>query len=761
MDPKVLDGTERTRGRYHVSNIGHPLIAAAVFWVLPAAGIWLGCGDQRSHGGSSNQNNVNWTPVVLDPGEFTYELTESPQGLPLWTTSSTHKVVTNERPPDDSRSGLTLFAARNEFEPVQLLMGPGSGGVTVQVEPFSDLGAGQRVNLAQIGYESGWAEHLLPVTNGDHIALSDDRPEGLWITVYVPPNAPAGNHETTLTLTPDGGAAVTIPIRLTVFDFALPDRVGFATQLNVSISDLIPEGGTVDDAKAMLLRHRFTPKSVTWPSGFRWNITWDNPKSTDRCETFWDEPDEPDAYAIRWLAPRYMLGKDWIGEGFPNAMIFQFVDNSTPRPATFCGIDRGDQYGTTAYNAKWSQFLTALQAYLDDHGLLEKAYYYVQNEPQDAADAKLAAYLCRLTKAAAPNLRIAISEEPKPEIAEDPEGGCGYDVWIAHVRAYRQDYAWKRQQDFGEQVWFYSLDQDPDPYFNPTRIDAQGMNQRIIPWVAWHYRASGWAYYDFGRFFDGPRPTIRAELFREGFEDYEYLLLAAGGPPHVDEANPLDSTVDSAASSLTSWTRNADALMVLRRELGRYIEGSRSTLPVLEIQGSNRPRGAYSINFQDPAGQPTADPLVVDATTYLKVGWQPWNDQDELGWYGEHVTDPSIALYGYDDTAGYSEVQKSYLYDDYGRDSLFEFGIENGRYLVTVGVGRPARGYPNDPHNVTIEGQDVLHDWVTTDSEPVHEATAMVDLTDSRLSVEFGGRSDLTGDWAYTFAAYLWVEPVE
>lgn len=718
-------------------------------------------GDGNGNQNQGNHNNVNTTPVTLDPTDYTYRLEESPADLPLWTTPATHKVVTNERPPDAARSGLRLSAARHEFEPVQLLLGPASGQVTVSVANFPNLGADQRVELARVGFEGAWAEHLTPLSNGDTLALSGSRPQPLWITVYVPPDAPAGEHETTLTLTPDGGSAVTVPLRLYVFDFALPERVGFASQLNVSIAGLVGDGGTVDDAKALLLEHRFTPKSVTWPSGFNWNITWDNDQSTDPCGILWDEPTEGDPYSIGWLAPRYMLGEGWLGEGFPNSMLFQFVDNATPRPATFCGIDRGDPYGSSAYNAEWSEFLGALQTYLDDHGLLAKAYYYVQNEPQDDADYRLAAHLCRLTKAAAPNLRIAISEEPKPEIAEDPDGACGYDIWIAHVRAYNQDYAWQRQDTYGEQVWFYSLDQDPDPYFNPTRVDLQGMHQRIIPWVSWHYRATGWAYYDFGRFFDGPQPGIRAELFREGFEDYEYLLLANQGAPRVYVDEALDPTVDSVASSLTSWTHNADALMALRHQLGLYIEGTRATLPVLEMQNDARPRDAYYVNFQDPSGSPGAEPLEVDGHTWIKVGWDAYDDTAQLGWYGEHVGDPSIALYGYDDVGGYSEVQKSYLYDDYGRDALFEFGLENGRYLVTVGVGRPARGYPNDPHNVSIEGQVVVDDVITTDSEPVREATALVDLTDGSLSVEMGGRSALTGEWAYTFIAYLMIEPAE
>lgn len=185
-------------------------------------------------------------------------------------------------------------------------------------------------------------------------------------------------------------------------------------------------------------------------------------------------------------------------------------------------------------------------------------------------------------QAAAPNLKIAISDEPKPQIAEDPGGACGYDIWIAHVRAYEEGYAWERQRDFGETVWFYSLDQDPDPYFNPTRIDTQGMHARIIPWAAWAHRITGWAYYDGNRFFAGPNPGVRAALLREGIEDYAYLWLANGSAhPAVFETAAADVTARTVASSMTSWTRDPDALMALRHELGLYIEGSRDTLPEL------------------------------------------------------------------------------------------------------------------------------------------------------------------------------------
>jgi hypothetical protein len=133
-------------------------------------------------------------------------------------------------------------------------------------------------------------------------------------------------------------------------------------------------------------------------------------------------------------------------------------------PATFCGVARGDAHGTATYDAAWSSYLSALTGYLRANGYLERSYYYVQNEPQDAGDHRLAAHLCRVARAAAPGLRLAVSEEPTPAIAEDAGGACGYDIWIAHVEAYDPTYATTRQRDHGEAVWLYSLDHDAEPF---------------------------------------------------------------------------------------------------------------------------------------------------------------------------------------------------------------------------------------------------------------------------------------------------------
>jgi hypothetical protein len=693
------------------------------------------------------------TPVVA--GDFTWRLEEGPVGVALWTAPVARRIRSTDRAPADTRSGLRASAARGEKELVQLIVDPGAGEVTLQAPSDPALAAAA---LLVGGFQDGALHTLAPTAWGEVVRPPAGGPLVLWIELAIAADAPAG--ERTIPLQVDlGGQGITLPLHLYVFDFALPAERHFDSLLYLSVADLMGPGELEQAAKDRLFELRMTPSSPTWPSGLSYRITWDSEANPERCAAFYDEPDENPAYAVGVLAPKYLRGEGWNGVGFSDSMFFQFVDNSTPRPESFCGESRGDHLGTGPYNELWIAWLQGLAGYLDDGGLLERGYWYVQNEPQDQADYDVAAHLCRLAKAAAPGLRIAVSEEPKPEIAEHAGGACMYDLWIAHVRALEPAYAAVALRQ-GAELWLYTLDHDPDPYFNPTREGVDGTHMRIIPWVSWVQRATGWAYYDFGRFFDGPRATYMAHLFREGAEDFEYLLLAAGGAgPTIDVDTAADVTARSVAPSTTSWARDPDALMTVRHELGRFIEGSRADPPELAAEGA-RPRGAYCVNFQDPAGAP-AGPVEVGGVTCDKLGWLPFDAEAGWGWYGEHVGNPGVTLTGYDDVAGVSEALRSYVYDDYGRENLFEFSLANGRYRVTVGAGRPARAYPDDPHRVMVEGAWLIEDEPTTDAQRTFERSREVTLTDGSLSVVMGGRSALTGEFAYTFLSYLLIEPID
>ena len=81
--------------------------------------------------------------------------------------------------------------------------------------------------------------------------------------------------------------------------------------------------------------------------------------------------------------------------------------------------------------------------------------------------------------------------------------------------------------------------------------------------------------------------SARLERWRDGMEDYEYLWLANGGHPQVGASEPVDQTAGSVASSLTSWTKNADALMTLSLLIGMPFEPMLLVDLVFDAHGSD------------------------------------------------------------------------------------------------------------------------------------------------------------------------------
>ena len=698
------------------------------------------------------------TPVAL--GTYDGVLQGSPADWTIFTGPFSRKLREDETAPADARplEALTVKAARGESESVWVALSAGEGSVTVTLD--SALPGVSR--LFSVGFVDGVAEVLRPVEPGAALALRANGPTGLVLDVRVARGASPGDHRTMLRLERPGRAAVQVPVSLHVFDFDLPEVPRFESQMNLDMAsvrgpDGAPPDGTGDAARETLAALRWASANSTWPSGFRWGITWDAPENPRRCEALYLEPDEPAPYSIGAIAPR-ALGR------FAQSSVFQFIDNHTPRPDTFCSVARGDHRGNAEYDAAWGRYLAALSAYLSAEGHTPRTYAYLQNEPQDATEERLAAHLCRVARAAAPGLRIAVSEEPKPSVAEDPEGACGYDVWIAALQHYQPAYAQARMRDFGETVWFYSLDHDPAPYFNPTAPTSSGMDARIVPWVAWRERARGYAYYDAGRFLHAGVPGVRALLLRDGFEDYDYLYLAHGGQhPVVGVERGVDATVAGLASGLRDFSRDATALHSLRDALGAYLGAERDSLPQVAPAETDPPRARF-LNFQQVDGPPRAEPLEVppgSGRLYEKVGWMPFDAARGLGFTSENVGDPTRALALYDDVPGFDDRQRSVVYDDWGRPARFDLVVAQGRYRVRVGLGRPARGSPNDPQNLLIEGVPTVVDHITTDEAPVFEYQGEHTVQDGKLSLDFGGRSARTGDFAFTFLAYLDVEPLD
>jgi hypothetical protein len=168
--------------------------------------------------------------------------------------------------------------------------------------------------------------------------------------------------------------------------------------------------------------------------------------------------------------------------------------------------------------------------------------------------------------------------------------------------------------------------------------------------------------------------------------------------------------------------------------------------PIIHPRSLGLP-GDYYINFQDPAAGPTADSLVVDGREYMKIGWNDYDSIAGYGWYGNmaHV------MYQYLST-GPNELQKSIIYDDWGRLHTFEFDLPNGTYNVTVSVGWYGRTYSH--HKIDIEGVSFVDDEATTPDAPHLVRTREITVDDNKLTMAMGIFDQ------YTMLNYLAIEAV-
>ncbi|KAH3761610.1 hypothetical protein Pelo_6613 [Pelomyxa schiedti] len=689
-------------------------------------------------------------PVVNSTYTFTFSQSLASLPFCVWTAPSTFRVrSTDSACPSARGTSLQASCARNEFESFQLVLAPTSAAssASVAVSAFSPaLGSASSLEIAAASFSavSPWGQgsylatdYTDPVANGGTFSLSASRPTVLWFTLYVADAADSPRGSVSASITIDAGSAgsAVLGLSLYVYDFALETTPHFDTFMMSQPTITVYELDQLDTWKKVYLEHRMSSTYPAWPDGFNFGVGWD-------CdtETLIDADSPPSTTTCIWangcLVRRYVMGKggEWNGETYDDWMDRGFssycaVSTDSSRPDPFCGVScdtprsKNDYSGwmcSDAYEAKWGKYLKALEDYMTSHGLYDdnpaKGYWYTQNEPQNQHDYDISAYLCLQSRIYAPQLKVMLSREARPEIAELPEyGNCGYDIWMAHVWRFTTAYTWLRQAN-GEISWYYSLDTDNicaypgvcntalapavsqtgnNGAMNPVALN-DGPHYRLIPWVAWANRITGWGYYHDDIFWDTrqpsptpSRPRVSASLLREGLEDYEYLYIANNRKrPDPYTQVDVDDTVLSAAFALGVWKNHPEKIHELRHQLGLLIEGTRDDFPYTEISPS-RPFGDYYIDFGCES-----DSISFGGVEWMGIGWEQYDITQGYGWNSQYMGVPNTIQTGHPilrciDSGGGNAVERTICYDDYNHPDEFHFQLQPGTYSVTVGIGWP------------------------------------------------------------------------
>lgn len=735
---------------------------------------------------------------------YTHRLSQSTSQYLFWTAPPSERVFKDTVPPASVGTEVKAYAAKNEFEPFVLVVKPSSSR-NVQIT-INDFGSGITTQIHQakyvnittptdyLGRTGANPDPLWPLANGATVSLTAGENTALWFTVHVPKTTPAGDYTTTVRI---GGIA--LPVTLHVFNFALPTELHVQSQMNFNHETILNHYGVagtgaeywayVDKMKQFFIDHRLTPASVLWSGGLTSN--GGAPYIDYNCTTH-AFTDNDGIWGFEAPAARYLAGTGLMagtftepfngGVGFSSFMTMSFRNNDASadqRPSSFCGQTRSaaDWYTgnnpTSAYNNAWFTYITAIQNYLQELGYLDQAYYYIANEPQDQADYDAVAWYSRYLHGAAPNLRLMVSEEAKPEIFAQIEAKI--DIWLAHLGLqFNPDVAGERLLSHGEETWIYFLHGTHLPRFNPVTIDHPGIEGKLGGWFLWKYRLRGIGYYAFNDWGVNPWttplnsgqngnlfliyppsvtntpiayganghnfvPSTRLELLRDGLEDYEYLYLLNGGSqPQPEETNGADEQVNKIIGYTVAYSRDSEFLYNLRKVIGQRIGGEVAAIPDLAPTSAHgRSEGApgnYYINFQDPAGQPTGD-VIYNGHTYMKIGDALYSATAGYGWL-RAADVPDSDFYPFWDQwidAEPKALLGSSVINSWGREDVFEFDLPNGVYDVTACAG--SRSSPRY-QNIVIEGVVFMADEETNNSWLVR--TKRLAVRDKKLSLVMG-----------------------
>ena len=612
--------------------------------------------------------------------------------LELWGVTPLHKITPTESPaPDWQRTAIRLESARNEWEAVQVVVRASASVRDLSVS-LSELRGPQEhvLPLHQVRLcQAEWVDVNAPFDPDTPSAEPDLQPDPLprvnptvdrftlesghnlvfWVMLGVPADIPAGLYEGRVEVRSPGGGTAGIPVSLRVRDFVLPKRPILQSMVGLSSGNIYRAHGckTPAQREAVIrlyfeeyIRARLSPfLYATGTMAFNplpgGRIGWvfvKGPDGTPTGEVTMDFSgfdreakvylDDRDAFSSFNIAP-YMWtrkrdkGKTHIALRFAdcaNTVVTRLAADGSVNPV----------FDTLAVAV-----FRAIGAHLDQRGWLDRAVYYVTDEPAEEETAAIE-QICRLVRQADPRLRTALTYDPadRPRLAElvDGDGRSLISLWIPYCSHYRGNVA-AEQRAKGAEYWLYDVKetcliphtgmQNRGMFWNVWHCDAKGYlyylstywGRDVTPWdrpsfllpnVSYQYRqGDGYFFYPPQRRYNPDPPvldtvvtTIRWELMREGAEDYDTLRL-------------LERLTERAARRKLPVAKAGQDALALAHTMAQSTVGSVGGANIAQLQFTAREEAAGAIPgtgwtfsakegwLHHPGGQRVDLPMVFEA----------------------------------------------------------------------------------------------------------------------------------------------------
>lgn len=503
-------------------------------------------------------------------------------------------LQTGTLPEAKSSNAVRIDAVRNEYESGQIVISADEkiDKLTATLGPLTGPdGPKPHLKLNFVGYvpvKRGTVktppEHLVAKAPGEFpdplmeelsASVEAGKNQSIWLTVYVPKDAVPGDYRGSIEITGDGQAQ-SVPIKVTVHNFTLPD------------------------ARTLHITNWYSPNNIANAHGvelyseayWRWLEVWARFMADHRQDTILIQPID--------LIKGRDDGKgnltfdfsqfDRFVELFEKAGVIGIIEgghiagrNGPWETPDFDGFypaitmpdgstRKNPQVKVTSeeYKHFLSMFLPALQNHLEEKGWLDHYVQHLTDEPipENAESYKKAAGYIRQY---APKLKIIDAS-----MCSLITGAI--DIWVPQPKEFGEKLSFFQEREkAGDKVWIYTCLDPKEKYMNRF-IDYPLLDVRLLHWVNFKYNLPGYLhwglnYWTGDPFKDlepnwggdtylppgdshitypgksGPLSSIRFEAMRDGIEDYELLKLLEKKQPKLAR-----QICDSIVRSLTDYT---------------------------------------------------------------------------------------------------------------------------------------------------------------------------------------------------------------
>lgn len=518
-------------------------------------------------------------------------------GAGLFVASSLDRIFQDGKtlvPPSVSDTAV-LSMAKNEYESFQIGVVAGANelkSVSLQASDLIDEATGAKIDKKNIEgrvvgyvrtetpyypvkYVGLWPDPLLPAQDAD---IKPKMTQPFWVTIYAPPETPKGIYKGTLKVTGEGIGEQSIPLTVTVYDFTLPLESHLKTAFDFyghRTRDRYFQGERESDQAYQARLDGLNDKFIIMMLKYRMNPVL-NIDPTSQAEL-----GRVDHYRVYGLN-NFSIGKKGgtFGNNWPKD------DESLEEMYSL--------YRTYGEILKLNKMLGFNYIYTWDEGKI--------GNPRVPK-------ICSMIHRAYPGLKNMVCYHGFWEPETNPDWGKDIDIWCFQIDKFNEQ-KMRKLQDIGKEIWMYVS--GPSGFTTPNiAIDFDSIDYRIIPWLCWKYDIKGFLYWcvnwwlkadpfksakttdweQNGNGFlfypgkSGPVASLRAEIFRDGMEDYEYFqtlvekIKEMKGKGLEDQNKELVSeafktlTVDnSIAESMFKFTLDGEALKARRNAIARMIE---------------------------------------------------------------------------------------------------------------------------------------------------------------------------------------------